>query len=187
MVKPFSLETLLDNLTRENPNEVKEEKKLLNRAPKQKNKVETALIIGRFQPFHRGHIYLIRYSLQLAHNIVLGIGSANITNEDNPFTKEERLVWIKKILKREELSKYVKKIVFIDDDLNDDVWLKVKTMPNVGKINIVIGNNDWVNSIFKKAGYKVIPIPLLQRETYQGALIRKTLRKHGMLRLVNKT
>ena len=53
-----------------------------------KNKI--ALIVGRFQPFHKGHLFLIKKALTLADKVVIGIGSANIIDVNNPIDFETR-------------------------------------------------------------------------------------------------
>ena len=49
---------------------------------------KTALIVGRFQPFHKGHLFLIKKALEKANKIIIGIGSANIIDENNPIDFE---------------------------------------------------------------------------------------------------
>lgn len=52
---------------------------------------DTVIYIGRFQPFHNAHLETILKGLDLAHRVVVVIGSANQPrDEDNPFTQEER-------------------------------------------------------------------------------------------------
>lgn len=54
-------------------------------------KYKKGLFIGRFQPFHLGHISAIKQGLEVAEKLVLVIGSAN-RNFDlvNPLTFFER-------------------------------------------------------------------------------------------------
>ena len=47
-----------------------------------KNRI--ALIVGRFQPFHKGHLFLIKKALEKANKTIIGIGSSNIIDENNP-------------------------------------------------------------------------------------------------------
>lgn len=59
-------------------------------------KYETAVIIGRFQPFHCGHEVILKRALDIAEEVVVVIGSANqARNIKNPFTASEResMVW----------------------------------------------------------------------------------------------
>ena len=51
------------------------------------SKYKLAAICGRFQPLHKGHIYMIQKALDVAENVVVYIGSANKSGTPkNPFT-----------------------------------------------------------------------------------------------------
>lgn len=142
---------------------------------------KTALVVGRFQPLHRGHIYLLRCALRIASSVIICIGSANIVNEDNPIPLQSRIELLHHVLKREELEKNVKGIFALNDSPSDEIWLS-EAISKAGTFDVVIGNNDWVNSLFKKAGYDVFEIQLLNREIYEGKTIRKRLRDSGTLK-----
>jgi len=52
--------------------------------------MKTGLIIGRFQPFHNGHLYAIKNALKKVDELVIAIGSSQYVNtEDNPFSFEK--------------------------------------------------------------------------------------------------
>jgi nicotinamide-nucleotide adenylyltransferase len=56
-----------------------------------KEKYKHGLTIGRFQPFHKGHRYLIRKMLNECDKITVLIGSSQeYDTEKNPFTLEDR-------------------------------------------------------------------------------------------------
>ncbi len=160
-------------------NSIVEEKKLYSTLAINK-KYNTALVVGRFQPLHRGHIYLLQCALQYAESLIICIGSANIMNKDNPFDLKLREKLLYRVLKREKLETKIKKVYYLSDTPDDDEWLR-NAIQKAGNIEVVIGNNDWVNSIFKKAGYPVVEIPLLNRSVYEGKVIRKELRAEGKL------
>ena len=49
------------------------------------------LLIGRFQPFHLGHLDAVLFGLSRAENLFICIGSSNKSNErKNPFSAKER-------------------------------------------------------------------------------------------------
>ena len=53
------------------------------------------LYIGRFQPFHRGHLSVVREALQNCDKLVIAIGSAQESRtKRNPWTFEERKKFI---------------------------------------------------------------------------------------------
>ncbi|MEK7358233.1 MAG: adenylyltransferase/cytidyltransferase family protein, partial [Bdellovibrionota bacterium] len=59
-------------------------------------KFKTAVVIGRFQPFHAGHQELIESALTLAEKVVIVVGSAGAArNLRNPFTADERIEMMK--------------------------------------------------------------------------------------------
>lgn len=61
--------------------------------------IQTAVLIGRFQPFHRGHEGLLRRALDAAPQVVVVLGSARSARTPrNPFTAEEREAMIRATL-----------------------------------------------------------------------------------------
>lgn len=79
------------------------------------------VFIGRFQPFHRGHEFVVREALKLADTLIILIGSSNSPRTlKNPFTYDEREAMILEACADSE------RIVClpIDDNLyNDQKWL----------------------------------------------------------------
>ena len=57
-----------------------------------RSEIESALILGRFQPFHLGHLELIRAVKNKYGKIIIAIGSAQEKKtSENPFDKDERI------------------------------------------------------------------------------------------------
>src|SRR3989338_67865 len=135
-----------------------------------------ALIVGRFQPFHKGHLFLIKKALEKADRIIIGIGSANMKDENNPIDFETRKKIIKAVAYKEKFEDKLIKIVPLDDFFDDKKWLK-NLETQVGKFDIALGNNDWTNNILKKAGYKVLQVDYFKRGLYEGWRIRKLIRE----------
>lgn len=49
-------------------------------------KYDVAVVIGRFQPFHNGHLMLLKKAEELANRVVVLVGSANVAESiKNPF------------------------------------------------------------------------------------------------------
>jgi nicotinamide-nucleotide adenylyltransferase len=95
------------------------------------------LIIGRFQPFHLGHLSLIKKSLSDADEIIIAIGSSNNKREDiNPFLTEERYTMIEKVIIAENLPKKKIHIVDIQNEESDTLWLEniQKTCPSFDSV-----------------------------------------------------
>jgi len=59
------------------------------------NKKKLAIVIGRFQPLHYGHVSLIRKAFEVADEVVVLVGSSFMAfAHRNPFTFEMRKQWI---------------------------------------------------------------------------------------------
>jgi len=66
-----------------------------------------ALIVGRFQPFHLGHLNMVRKVIEECDKIIIGIGSAQFSHStSNPFTAGERHLMISRSLEDEEIFDY---------------------------------------------------------------------------------
>ena len=61
--------------------------------------IKRGLIIGRMQPFHKGHGQVILKTLEEVDEIIIGVGSAQMSHTTNdPFTAGERIMMIKRFL-----------------------------------------------------------------------------------------
>ena len=82
------------------------------------------IVLGRFQPFHNGHAYLLNRAFEFAgeNEVVIAIGSASKGWEsNNPWTLEERKLMIEAWL---ESNKKIATIVGIDDINDPPNWVK---------------------------------------------------------------
>lgn len=69
-----------------------------------KQKRDALVFIGRFQPFHNGHKAVIDRALELAHKVVVVVGSSfSSRNTRNPFTFEDRKQMISSVFPKETL------------------------------------------------------------------------------------
>lgn len=136
-------------------------------------KYNVGLLIGRFQPLHKGHLHLIKRSLHYVDKLIVALGSANRSDEQNPLTLSVRKKMVEDLIIKEKLKKKITKIVSIDDYLEDDsMWLK-KALVRAGKFDVLIGNDEWTDSIFEKAGFKVLRLGFYKRNLFEGTKIRK--------------
>lgn len=134
------------------------------------------LLIGRFQPFHNGHLYLIKESLNQVEKLIIGIGSSNVQNLDNPFDFETRKKMIETVFAKEGLEDKLLQIIPIPDAHDDDEWLRL-VLKAAGKFDISIGQNEWTNGILEKAGYNALRFPFYKRYVLEGKKIRERMRK----------
>lgn len=128
------------------------------------------LIIGRFQPFHLGHVAAVKFALETADSLSIGIGSSNRFNEKrNPFTADERKEMIVSSLGKDELDKI--RIYYIPDVNDHDRWT-YHVDEIVPEYDVVFSNDDFTHDLFKKRGIKVVSVPLAKREVLSGTEIR---------------
>ncbi len=135
------------------------------------------LFIGRFQPFHKGHLAMVKQILETNDEIVIGIGSAQYSHTgENPFTAGERFEMIKRSLDAEGIHDY--HIVPIPDTHVHSVWVShVKSL--VPSFDTVVTNSDLVVRLFREHGLKVVSPPMVSRERYSGTEVRRRMQKGG--------
>ena len=131
------------------------------------------LLIGRFQPFHIGHLSAVKFALSKVENLWIGIGSSNKSHEKrNPFTADERKEMILSSLDSENVKKI--QVYYVPDIGDHEKWTyHVDSI--IPKYDVVFSNDDFTLSLYKKRGIKTILVPLLHRETVSGTNIRKMI------------
>jgi len=142
---------------------------------------KVALFIGRFQPFHKGHLFSLNKCLEMAERVIVGIGSSQESKtENNPWDFETRKKMIESLPVQAGLSGVSRKIqiVAIPDTPTDEEWLR-DVVKKVGKFDVVVSHNDWVLSIMKASGYRVFESGLYNRDELEGVKIRELIRNGG--------
>jgi nicotinamide-nucleotide adenylyltransferase len=134
-----------------------------------------ALFIGRFQPFHKGHVYMIKTILEDFNEVIIGVGSAQYSNtRDNPFNVNERIEMIERALKSERIGSC--QIVPIEDIHDDTRWVEhVESL--VPKFHAVFTHEKLTKRLFQEKGYEVIEARLFDREQYSGTEVRRRMLK----------
>jgi nicotinamide-nucleotide adenylyltransferase len=128
------------------------------------------LLIGRFQPFHLGHLEAILFGLSQVQNLWIGIGSSNKSNEmKNPFTADERKEMILSSIDKKIAEKI--RIYYIPDVADHSKWTQ-EVDSIIPKYDVVFSNDEFTQHLFQKRGIKVIPVTLKQRESLSGTNIR---------------
>lgn len=151
------------------------EKKNVNNT---KNNYRIALFLGRFQPLHHGHIYVIKQILKFNKKIKIGIGSSQISNTINdPFTSDERKKFIITALERRSISSKSYELFDIPDIFNAKKWVD-HVISIVGKFDIVYSNSDWVRELFSNKGIKVGNKISIFKKKFNGNNVRNLIIKN---------
>lgn len=138
-----------------------------------------ALFVGRFQPFHKGHLYSLKKCLELADKVIVGIGSSQESGTtNNPYNFETRKQMVMAVDPTVQ-------IVAVPDDPSDEVW--VATVDNqIKKLGfnkedvVVVSNNEWVTRTLSGIGYCIYQTGLFNREELEGVKIREMMRVGDM-------
>lgn len=131
------------------------------------------LLIGRFQPFHLGHLDALRFALSKVDKLWIGLGSSNKTlQKNNPFSAEERKEMILSSI--DESMKQRIQIYFIPDLENHIKWIElIDTL--VPKFDIVFSNDELTRHLYSKRDVEVLSIPFVKRDILSGTNIRNLI------------
>ncbi len=131
--------------------------------------------MGRLQPIHNGHIDVINSILDEVDEVVIGIGSAQLSHTlKDPFTAGERTMMVSKALTENGIPKNKYYITPIQDVARNSLWVaqvKMLTPP----FKVIYSGNPLVQRLFIEAGHKVNTPPLFNREIYSGTEVRKRM------------
>ena len=131
------------------------------------------LLIGRFQPFHLGHLDAVLFGLSRTENLFICIGSSNKSNErKNPFSAEERREMITLSIES-SITDRIK--IFDIPDVGDHEKWTFEIDQIVPKYDVVFSNDEFTKTLFEKRQTNVIPVILKDREKFSGTNIRQLI------------
>ncbi|MEM2419815.1 MAG: nicotinamide-nucleotide adenylyltransferase [Candidatus Bathyarchaeia archaeon] len=150
--------------------------------------VKRGVFVGRFQPFHKGHLQVVKEILDEVDELVIVVGSAQYSHRlDNPFTTGERLVMIRKGLEEAKIDLNRIWIVPVPDVHVHMAWVAV-VEGYTPRFDVVYSNEPLTRRLFIEAGYKVKSIRFHKREVYSATEIReRMLRGENWEELVPKS
>ena len=131
------------------------------------------LLIGRFQPFHLGHLDAVLFGLSRVENLFICIGSSNKSNErKNPFSAEERREMITLSIEP-SITDRIK--IFDIPDVGDHEKWTFEIDKIVPKYDVIFTNDEFTKTLFEKRKISVISVVLKDREKFSGTNIRNLL------------
>ncbi len=158
-------------------------------APPERPPSSGIVLLGRFQPFHRGHAWLLEQAfshpdLPSELPVRVALGSANQPEDMvNPWSAQEReqmvRAWVQDCAPHEEGRLEVVAIPDIDDPPN---WVEHASRYHGGP-GILFTSDASTAELYSDSGWPVVNVELMQRENYEGWRIRDTLQ---MLSTVNE-
>jgi len=147
----------------------------LNEKDEEEVLVKRGLYVGRFQPFHLGHLGAIKSVLKEVDELVIVIGSAQYSHRpNNPFTAGERLVMIRRALQEANVDYSKVWIVPVPDVHLHMLWVSALE-GYTPKFNAVFTNEPLTRRLFMESGYKVVTVPFFDRQIYMSTFVREKM------------
>ena len=133
------------------------------------------ILIGRMQPIHNGHMQVIKKILEEVDEIIIGIGSAQLSHElKDPFTAGERILMVSQSLAEADVDPSRYYIIPMEDINFNAIWVshvKMMTPP----FSIVYSGNSLVKQLFGEENFIVKQPPLYDRMHLSGTEVRKRI------------
>ncbi|WP_371503649.1 nicotinamide-nucleotide adenylyltransferase [Nitrosopumilus adriaticus] len=133
------------------------------------------LMMGRFQPFHLGHLDLAKQILDECDELIIAITSSQFNYlEKDPFTAGERIEMIHNSLNESSLDLTRCFVVSIENQFNVATWesyLK-SALPHFDK---VYSGNDYVSMLLADSGIEVVTPKFLDRTQFNATRIRSMI------------
>lgn len=127
------------------------------------------IVLGRFQPFHRGHEHLVEVALDKGPTII-AIGSSEAElSMNNPWNADEREAMIRAWLDGREA-----KIVQIPDINDPPNWVEHATKFH-GE-GVLVTSDESTKELYEESGFTVDWVDLSNRESFEGWRVRATLK-----------
>ncbi|NHJ85874.1 MAG: nicotinamide-nucleotide adenylyltransferase [Asgard group archaeon] len=137
------------------------------------------MIVGRFQPFHNGHMNVIKYILKEVDDLIIIIAASQQSHMmSNPFTAGERYIMIHDSLV-DEIKDITRVIIVPANDVRDNGLWVAHLLRLVPKFDIVYTNNPLTAYLFEQAGKEVRIPPLFERKEYSAQHIRELMKKNN--------
>jgi len=135
----------------------------------------SGLLVGRFQPFHLGHVYAVRYALDKVERLFILVGSAEKSHQpDNPFTAGERIHMIKAALEEANIDCKRVMILPLPDASAHSLWV-ASVKATVPKFDVVFSNEPLTRRLFQEEGITVLDIPFYERANLSATEVRRRM------------
>lgn len=134
----------------------------------------TTLFIGRFQPFHKGHLSVVKRAIAECDHLLIGIGSAEDSYlPDNPFTAGERWEMVRAALDEANIPRDRYSILPVRNINNYAMWVNhvEQLLPSFG---MVYTGSSIVKKLFEDHGKHAVA-PIKFELNISGTTIRKKM------------
>lgn len=133
------------------------------------------LMMGRFQPFHLGHMKLVKQILCDCDEVIIAITSSQFNYlEKDPFTAGERIEMIHNSIKESDIDSSRCIVVSVENQFNIVTWASylISSLPKFDK---VYSGNEYVCMLLADSGIDVVLPEFFNREKFSASKIRSMM------------
>jgi len=138
------------------------------------------VVLGRFQPFHRGHAMMLEEAEKIRIKnhpnlkLIIAIGSSNRPETlRNPWSATERIEMISSWLENEA---HIDAVLLAIPDIEDPPnWVSHAEKYHGGS-GIFFSSDSYSCELYEKSGWNIISMPLMKRDDFEGWRVRETAR-----------
>ena len=139
-------------------------------------KVKRVAFIGRFQPFHRGHLSVLQDLLEEFNQVLVVIGSSDkFRTPENPFTVGERHAMVKATMDALAIKPDKYKVIPLPDIGDDEKWVK-HVCDVCDAFDVVVSGNEKVQDLFRKSKRKIKVAEPKQKYRITATAVREAIR-----------
>ena len=131
--------------------------------------------MGRFQPFHLGHLDLVKQILNQCDEVIIAITSSQFNYlEKDPFTAGERIEMIHNSLQEASVDLNKCYVISIENQFNVATWSSYlkSALPHFDK---VYSGNEYVSMLLADSGITVVKPTFLDRKQFNATNIRSMI------------
>ncbi|MFO7991436.1 MAG: nicotinamide-nucleotide adenylyltransferase [Thermoplasmata archaeon] len=130
------------------------------------------LFIGRFQPFHKGHLHVVEKIAEECDTVIIGVGSAQKEREpNNPLSGGERIEMVQAVLKEVGINYEIYPIPDIDCYPAWPHYIK-SILP---RFQVVYSSSDVVLDLLRDIHVDVRRVEGVNRDKWKGEEIRRRI------------
>ena len=135
--------------------------------------------MGRYQPFHLGHMALVEQAMAECHDIIIAVTSAQYNYlEKDPFTAGERIEMIRNSMRESGADPGRYMILGLENQHNVATWpayLKAALPP----FQRVYSGNPYVAALLRDYKIEAVQPEMLDRERFNATALRRMMATGG--------
>jgi nicotinamide-nucleotide adenylyltransferase len=138
--------------------------------------IARGILVGRFQPFHLGHLFAVRQASRGVDELIIVVGSSQKSHEfRNPFTAGERIEMIRETLIADlKIDEHRVILIPVPDTDIHHLWTYQMDIL-VPRYDRVYTNDPFTKYLFSERGIKVIQTRLYKRRELSASQVRSRM------------